>query len=66
MAEKKLKVRVQHKNETSENWAKAVNFSPLKGELIVYLDSAGCHLKVGDGTTNVNKLPFVSSEWIEL
>lgn len=63
---KTIKVRVQNKTETPTNWEKATNFSPLKGELVVYMDSTGTHLKVGDGSTNVNDLPFITSEWIEL
>lgn len=27
---------VAHRNDTAENWAKAVNFIPKKGELIIY------------------------------
>jgi hypothetical protein len=42
----------------------AKNFSPLKGEIIVY-DAEGengvARIKVGDGTTNVNDLPFIGS-----
>lgn len=63
---KRIKVRIQNKTEAPADWAKATNFSPLKGELIVYMNSTGTHLKVGDGSTNVNNLPFITSEWIEL
>ena len=28
--------RIQHKIDTEENWNKAVNFVPLKGEIIIY------------------------------
>jgi hypothetical protein len=42
----------------------AKNFSPLKGEIIVY-DAEGengaARIKVGDGVTNVNDLPFIGS-----
>ena len=38
MAVKTLTTRVQQKSDTSANWAKATNFTPLKGEIIVYTD----------------------------
>lgn len=58
MAEKKLTTRIKHKTDTSANWAKAVNFVPLKGEIIVYSDLR--KIKVGDGTTKVNSLQFLA------
>ena len=64
MAEKmlKLKTRVINKHETQEDWEKAVNFIPLLAEIIVY-DTDSTHtqarLKIGDGKTNVNDLPFM-------
>ena len=56
MANKEIKTRIQNKNDTSENWAKAVNFVPLKGEIIIYNDLR--LTKIGDGVTKVNDLPF--------
>lgn len=63
-----IKSRIQLKNDTEENWNKAVNFIPKKGELIIYnADSSNQindnarpfpRLKVGDGITNVIALPF--------
>ena len=64
MAENKvLKTRIQMKTDHSENWAKAPTFVPLKGELIVYNDNDGSapRIKVGDGTTLLSELPFVTS-----
>lgn len=58
MANKVIKTRMQQKHDTSENWAKAENFSPLIGEIIVYDDLN--KFKIGDGKTNVNDLPFAS------
>lgn len=59
---KKINVRTQHKIDTYENWSKAENFVPLKGELIIYTtDESGneiVKLKIGDGKTKVNDLPF--------
>lgn len=58
MAEKNLTTRIKHKIDTSANWAKAVNFIPLKGEIIIYSDLR--KIKVGDGTTKVNSLEFLA------
>ena len=64
MAEKHLKTRIVNKHDVEANWAKAVNFVPLKGELIVY-DADDSHteprFKLGDGETKVADLPFQNS-----
>lgn len=62
MAEKNLTTRIKHKTDTSANWAKAVNFVPLKGEIIVYSDLR--KIKVGDGTTKVNSLQFLAESTV--
>ena len=62
MAEKTLKTRVIQKHETEADWGAATGFTPLQGELIVYdpdENHSYSRLKVGDGVTNVNVLPFV-------
>ena len=56
MANKTYQARVQSKIDTSENWAKATNFVPLKGEICIYSDLH--RMKVGDGTTKINDLDF--------
>lgn len=64
MADKKLKARIIHKNDTEENWKKATAFTPLKGELIIYNPDdthPDYRCKFGDGVTNVNDLPFFDS-----
>ena len=38
MADKSFAVRVVMKHDTQANWARAVNFVPKKGEVIVYED----------------------------
>ena len=48
---------MQQKYDTSVNWAKATNFIPKRGEIIVYTDLNG-KIKVGDGVHNPNNLPF--------
>ena len=45
------------KKDTSENWSKAKNFIPKENEIIVYTDIG---MKIGDGKTKVNDLPFVN------
>ena len=45
------------KHDTAANWAKAVNFIPSKGEVIIY-DDMDPPFKIGDGVHNVNDLPF--------
>ena len=66
-----IKSRIQLKNDTEENWNKAINFVPKKGELIIYNAESGENindkarlfprLKVGDGITNVINLPFIDA-----
>ena len=65
-AEKKITSRIQQKHDVAANWAKATNFIPKKGEIIIYdaeYDSNGSEtqavrFKIGDGTRTVNNLPF--------
>ena len=63
MAEKTLKTRIQLKNETAENWGKAINFTPKQGEMIVYNYDIP-RLKIGDGNTNVNSLSFLDENFV--
>ena len=61
----KINARLQHKIDTQENWEKATNFIPLKGELIIYdidANNTSRRIKIGDGTTPVNDLEFVSAQ----
>ena len=64
MAGNTIKTRIQLKNDTEENWNKAINFVPKMGEVIIY-SADGTHpfsrLKVGDGETSVINLPFIDS-----
>lgn len=66
MSEKVLNnVRYILKHDTEENWKKASNFSPKNGEPIIYdIDSthAKQRIKIGDGSTNVNNLPFIAND----
>ena len=58
--EKTITTRVQMKTDTASNWGKATNFTPKKGEIIVYSGNPP-RIKVGDGATKVNALPFATS-----
>lgn len=57
-----LNTRIKHKHDNAENWAKATNFKPLFGEIIIYdADTSNPfpRIKIGDGDTFINDLPFV-------
>ena len=58
MSDKILNTRIKQKIDIKANWDKAVNFVPLKGEIIVYSDLN--KIKVGDGTKKVSELPFLA------
>lgn len=66
MSEKNtLRTRLVNKHDIEANWLKATNFTPLQGELIVYDVDENYNyerIKMGDGVTNVNELPFVSPQ----
>ena len=50
------KTRIQQKHAPSTDWAKATNFTPLDGEIIIYTDLN--RFKIGDGVTKINDLKF--------
>lgn len=67
MAEKMLKTRVINKHETQEDWEKATNFTPLQAEVIIYdadAEHSQARIKIGDGTTPVNDLPFIGEKLV--
>ena len=60
-----LFARTQMKQDTEANWELATTFTPLAGEIIVYVpdtNHSSPRIKVGDGVTKVNNLPFLVSE----
>ena len=64
-----MKERLTLKHDIAANWAKAINFVPLAGEIIIYdgIVEDGKYieipkLKIGDGKTKLNDLPFVESD----
>ena len=64
--EKKINSRIQQKHDVAANWAKATNFIPKKGEIIIYdaeynasgEETQAVRFKIGDGTRTINNLPF--------
>lgn len=65
--------RIRMKIDTTANWANALGFIPLKGEIIVYSDYSQVddgnggtvsvpNFKVGDGLAYCVDLPFVSDD----
>ena len=54
------------KKDTSENWNKAKNFIPKDKEIIIYTDVFPKGMKIGDGITKVNDLPFVDINHYEV
>ena len=64
--EKKINSRIQQKHDVAANWAKATNFIPKKGEIIIYdaeynasgEETQAVRFKIGDGSKTVNNLPF--------
>ena len=52
------------KGDTEANWNKAVGFIPLDKEIIIYkkdTNHSTPRIKIGDGVTVIQKLPFISS-----
>ena len=61
MIEKNISSRIQHKHDIEANWAKALNFIPKAGEIIIYdIDENNSipRIKIGDGERTINNLPF--------
>ena len=64
--EKKITSRIRQKHDVAANWAKATNFIPQKGEIIIYdaeynasgEETQAVRFKIGDGSKTVNNLPF--------
>lgn len=62
MSNNTVKARIQLKNDTEANWARAQNFVPLPGEIIIYSAddfTPFSRIKIGDGQTSVVNLPFL-------
>ena len=69
MADNKINTRIQLKNDIEEHWNQAENFIPRQGEVIIYnVDSTHSfpRIKVGDGSSYVNALPFITTPFESL
>ena len=60
MADKILNTRIQVLSDTTENLTAKNAVAPLKGEIVYYTDKK--KLKIGDGTTTLENLKFVSGD----
>lgn len=57
-----MKARISQLHNTEAAWQKYKNWVPEAGEIIIYdadADYEYARLKVGNGTTALNKLPFL-------
>ena len=54
-----IKEQTLIKKDTSINWNKAKNFIQKENEIIIYTDFNS--IKIGNGKTKVNDLPFVDN-----
>lgn len=57
------------KRGTSIDWSKAINYIPKLNEIIIYDDSqnkVAPRIKIGDGITKVNDLPFINDNSISI
>lgn len=54
-----IKEKTLIKKDISINWNKAKNFIPKENEIIMYTDFNS--IKIGNGKTKVNDLPFVDN-----
>ena len=56
-----IKEQTLIKKDTSTNWNKAKNFIPKENEVLIYTDFNPNRVKIGNGKTKVNDLPFVDN-----
>lgn len=57
------------KRGTPTDWSKAINYIPKLNEIIIYDDSqnkVAPRIKIGDGITKVNDLPFINDNSISI
>ena len=71
-----VNTRIQNKRDTTQHWNEARGFIPLGGEVIIYTDYKIIQkeidgerknvfvpgIKIGDGQTYVQDLPFIDTE----
>ena len=52
---------------SEQDWEKAINFTPWQAEVIIYdadTEHPQARIKIGDGITPVNDLPFIGEKMI--
>lgn len=54
-----INTHIKHRTGTTEEWNNS-DYVPLNGELLVYSDMNPVGIKVGNGTTSVDDLPFIT------
>ena len=62
MAERTIKTRIGLRRDTEANWNALSNFKPIKGEVCLIETSDGLKVKVGDGETMFQDLPYLVGE----
>lgn len=66
---KTINTRMSQKHDTEAHWKLAINFIPLKGELIIYdvdENNPNERIKIGNGVDNVNNLEFFTGDYSNL
>lgn len=78
MSNKKVKTRIQNKFDLKENWDKASNFIPLKGEIVTIAPNVGTsnseavfkkiphRIKIGDGEHTLQNLSYLGEPIVKL
>lgn len=64
-----INARMSQKHDTEAHWKLAINFIPLKGELIIYdvdENNPNERIKIGNGVDNVNNLEFFTGDYSNL
>ena len=65
MSEKKSK-DVEVRRDSIKNWEKAKNYTPSFGTIVIYdFDDGSMKIKLGNGKTNVQDLPFLYEPHLE-
>lgn len=61
-----IKEQTVIKQDTTENWNKAINFIPKENEIIKYVDMTPMGIKIGDGKSKLNELPFINDNFYSI
>ena len=64
----KISSRIINRHDTESNWNNNSNFVPSQGEIIIYDKDQNYNyerIKIGDGETPVNNLPFMSNNVLQ-